>query len=98
MNYKLIFILTFFCSAIAFAQLNPQSKKVTKAFFPEYEALENITPALQKKKGFTDYEELMVFLKALVTQHPDVIKLSFIGKSQKGKKIPLVHLTATNSD
>ena len=98
MNYKLIFILTFFCSAIAFAQLNPQSKKVTKAFFPEYEALENITPALQKKKGFTDYEELMVLLNALVAQHPDVIKLSFIGKSQKGKKIPLVHLTATNSD
>jgi len=83
---------------MAFAQLNPQSKKVTKSFFPEYEALENITPALQKKKGFTDYEELMVFLNALVAQHANVIKLSFIGESQKGKKIPLVHLTATNSD
>ena len=83
---------------MAFAQLNPQSKKVTKSFFPEYEALENITPALQNKKGFTDYEELMVFLNALVAQHANVIKLSFIGESQKGKKIPLVHLTATNSD
>ena len=76
---------------MAFAQLNPQSKKVTKSFFPEYEALENITPALQNKKGFTDYEELMVFLNALVAQHANVIKLSFIGESQKGKKIPLVH-------
>ena len=98
MKYKLIFIFAFFCSAYAFAQLNPQSKKITQLFFPEFEALENVTPALQKKKGFTDYEELMAFLNALVTQHPDVIKLSFIGESQKGKKIPLLHLTAASSE
>lgn len=98
MKFKLIFIFAFFCSANAFAQLNPQSKKITKLFFPEYEALENVTPALQKKKGFTDYEELMAFLYALVKQHPDVIKLNFIGESQKGKKIPILLLTAPNSN
>lgn len=98
MKYKLIIILALFYVAVAFAQLNPQSKKITKSFFPEYEALENVTPALQKKKNFTDYVELMVYLNALVEQHPELIKLSFIGESQKGKKIPLVHLTAANSD
>lgn len=94
MTNKLIIILTLFCSATTFAQLNPQSKKVTEKFFPEFEELENITPALQKKKGFTDYEELMSFLNNLVKQHPEIIKLTFIGESQKGYKIPLVRLTA----
>ncbi|WP_296316206.1 M14 family metallopeptidase [Winogradskyella sp. UBA3174] len=94
---KLIFILVLFSSAVAFAQLNPQSKKITKTFFPDYDALEDITPALEKKKGYTDYEELISFLNALVAEHPDLIKLSFIGESQKGKQIPLVRLTASNS-
>ena len=98
MIHKLIFIILLLTSATAFAQLSPQSKKVTKTFFPEYEALENVTPALQKKKGYTNYEELMLFLNTLVEQHPDLIKLSFIGESQKGKKIPLVRLTAPNSN
>ena len=98
MKYKLLVIGLLFCSANAIAQLNPQSKKVTKIFFPDYEALENVTPALQKKKGFTDYQELMTFLNALVTKHPNLINLSFIGESQKGKQIPIVHLTKKNSN
>lgn len=81
-----------------FAQLNPQSKKITKTFFPEFEALENITPALQKKKGFTDYDELISFLTMLVEKHPTLIKLSYIGESQKGKKIPLVRVTKKNEN
>ena len=98
MIQKLFFILVLFTSVSAFAQLNPQSKKVTNTFFPDYEALENVTPALQKKKGYTDYEELMIFLNALVAEHPNLIEVSFIGESQKGKKIPMVHLTTPNSN
>ena len=94
---KIIFIFFLSISANAFAQISPQSKKITNTFFPEYEQLENITPALQKKKGFTNYEELMSFLNNLVKQHPKTIEVSFIGESQKGKQIPLVHLTTPNS-
>lgn len=80
------------------AQFSPQSKKVTEKFFPENEKIENVTPALQKKKGYTDYEELTTFLNNLVTQHPDKIKLTYIGESQKGKQIPMVFLSNQNSN
>ena len=80
-----------------FAQLNPQSKKITNTFFPDYEALENVTPALQKKKGYTNYEELMSYLKALEAQHPETLRLDFIGESQKGKRIPIVYISQNTS-
>ena len=40
------------------AQLNQEPKSITKKFFSELNNLENITPALKKKKGFTNYQEL----------------------------------------
>ncbi|MEW4922202.1 M14 family metallocarboxypeptidase [Algibacter sp. 2305UL17-15] len=98
MMIKKSFIICFLCcSALVFGQPNPQSKKITKTFFPDHEQIENVTPALQKKKGYTDYEELTSFLNKLVAQHPEKIKLSFIGESQKGKQIPMVRLTNPNS-
>lgn len=95
---KQVIILFFLCySANVLGQLNPQSKKITEKFFQDTDAIENITPALQKKKGFTDYEELITYLNKLVTQHPDKINLTYIGESQKGKQIPMVRLTNPNS-
>ena len=85
--------LVFF--AFAFAQ-NPQTKKVTEKWFPEME-IEMNTPAFQKEKGFTTYDEMMAFLDERVKSHPQLISYSFIGKSQKGKDIPLVKITAGNS-
>lgn len=73
------------------AQLNPQPKKITKEFFPDPE-LEINTPAFQKKKGFTNYEEMMNYLNDLQKKHPQLMSISFIGESQKGKKIPMVKL------
>ncbi len=84
-------------SATLWSQISPQSKKVTKTFFPDYEALDNTTPALQKKKGYTNYSELMAFLNNLVDKHPDIVQLRYIGESQKGKKIPLLSLNKTSS-
>lgn len=55
------------------------------------------TPAFQKEKGFTTYDEMMAFLDERVKSHPQLISYSFIGKSQKGKDIPLVKITAGNS-
>ncbi len=77
---------------IAFAQLNPEPKKVTKLFFPEDESVENVTPALKKKRGFTDYDELISFLKEQQNQHSDLVSIDYIGKSQKGYDIPIVYI------
>ena len=42
-----------FLPAILFAQLNPQSKKITEKFFADPN-IEINTPAFDKKKGFTN--------------------------------------------
>ena len=94
---KFIFIYIFIFSAHLWSQISPQSKKVTSSFFPDYEELENITPGLKKKKGYTNYSELMIFINDLVDQNPDLVQLQFIGESQKGKKIPLLILNNQNN-
>ena len=40
---------------------------------PDYKELLEITPALKKKKGFTNYEELMTFLTDLKNKFPDIL-------------------------
>lgn len=89
-------ILFLFISASIFGQLNPQSKKVTKKFFPDIEEVKNVTPALLKKKGFTDDEELYAFLNELAKNHPNKVQITYIGESQKGKSIPFVKMTNPN--
>ncbi len=97
-NTNYILAILFFVMQNAMAQFSPQTKKVTEKFFPENDKIEEITPALQKKKGYTNYEELIAFLDGLVAQHPDKIKLSYIGESQKGKQIPMVFLSNSNAN
>ena len=50
-----IFIFNFFATN---AQLNQEPKKITNKFFSELNDLENITPALKKKKGFTNEKKI----------------------------------------
>ena len=88
-----LFILFLISFNLVSAQLSPQSKKITEKFFKEYEELENITPALKKKKGYTNYKELIEFLNNISTTHPDKISLKYIGESAKGKKIPIMFLS-----
>lgn len=93
----ILYILIVMLSTTSFAQLlNPQSKKITEKFFPDSEAILDVTPALQKKKGFTSYKELINFIEKLVDDHTDIISFSYIGKSQKGKDIPMVKMTIPN--
>jgi hypothetical protein len=80
------------CTSLLLMQFNPQPKKITAKFFPEKTDLPNVTPALKKKKGFTNYPELIGFLEGLVKQFPDRVQLSYIGKSKKGKDIPMILL------
>jgi len=92
---SLAYLICLILSTTAFGQLlNPQSKLITDTFFPESEVILNTTPALQKKKGFTNYKELVSFLNNLVSTHPEKITLSYIGKSQKGKDIPMVNINS----
>jgi hypothetical protein len=65
---------------------------VTSLFFPEDETIEDVTPALLKKKGFTDYQEMMTFLNSQKEKHPELMSIEFIGKSQKGFDIPIVYI------
>jgi hypothetical protein len=94
-HYSIIFFL---CAINGLAQLNPQSKKITEKFFPDNDKIENSTPALQKNKGFTDYEELISFLENLKAKHSDYFSISYIGESQKGKKIPFLKITNPNTN
>ena len=96
---KYLYISFFLLGTIlAVGQPNPQSKKITNDFFPDYQELLEITPALKKKKGFTNYEELMTFLNNLKNKFPDKIEIKFIGESQKGYEIPIVFLNSENKN
>lgn len=79
-----------------YAQFSPQTKTITKTFFSDSDEVLNTTPALQKKRGFTNYKELIAFLNSTKANHPNKIRISFIGKSQKGKDIPMVNINIPN--
>jgi len=89
MRKFLLYINLIICATVV-GQISPQSKKITQKFFPEFDTISNNTPALKKKKGYTNYKELISFLENLVAQYPSRISLSYIGESQKGYKIPMV--------
>ena len=80
------------------AQLNQEPKKITKKFFSELNNLENITPALKKKKGFTNYKELLTYIEEKVLKYPEIVSSNFIGESQKGKKIPIIYIKNKNNN
>jgi hypothetical protein len=79
-----------------YGQFNPQNDEITKKFFPD-SVLDIHTPAFSKK-GFTNYDDMMLYLNKLVAEHPNEISLSFIGESQKNKKIPMVVLNKDNAN
>ncbi len=89
---RILTLLSIACFFVGTSQPIPQTKKVTEKFFPEME-IDISTPAFQKKKGFTNYEELMAFISQKVMDHPNLISYVFIGESQKGRKIPMLTLT-----
>lgn len=87
---KLIWIFIFSFTSMSWAQLmNPQPKEVTEKFFPEIEA-DIPTPAFNKKKGFTTYDEMMSFLNPLIEGNQDKVKMTYIGESQKGLQVPML--------
>ena len=94
---KLISYILIFNFMVVSAQLNQEPKKITKKFFSELNNLENITPALKKKKGFTNYKELLTYIEEKVQKYPEIVSSNFIGESQKGKKIPIIYVNKKNN-
>ena len=50
-----------------------------------------------KKKGFTNYSELIEFIEEKTNTYPDFISYKYIGSSQKGKKIPIIYVNKKNN-
>ena len=94
---KLIFFILIFKFTFVSAQLNQEPRNITKKFFSELNELENITPALKKKKGFTNYQELLNYIDEKVQNYPELVSSNFIGESQKGKKIPILHISKNSN-
>ena len=86
--FRLVFLIIFILFGYnkTHSQLNQQSKKITKTFFEDFSELENNTPALKKKKGFTNQKELSLFIDELKKNFPNLVELDYIGQTQKGKK------------
>lgn len=70
---------------------SPQDARTTQAYFKDFDIKIN-TPAFQKRNGFTKYAQMMLFLQKLASSHKDITTISFIGKSQKSRDIPMIVL------
>ena len=92
MRNSIILVISVFVLFALQAQPSPQSKKITKKFFPDSESLLPVTPALKKKRGYTNYKELISFINDLKESHPSVVSIKYIGESQKGYKIPVIQI------
>lgn len=73
-----------------------QTRKVTRTFFPDPD-IEIGTPAFRKSHGFTSYSEMMDFLHRLTSSHPDLMKLEIVGRTQKGRDIPMIRISRPGS-
>lgn len=74
-----------------------QTGKVTAKFFPNPQ-VDIDTPAFAKKHGFTTYREMMTFLHDLTTASPELIKLQIVGRTQRGRDIPMVKVSNGGTD
>jgi hypothetical protein len=77
-------------------QLSPQTKNITETFFPDILSVENVTPALKKEYGYTNYKELWDYLNDLKTNHANNFIVAYIGETQNKHKIPMVVLSNPN--
>ena len=87
---RILLILCLLLSGLPFyAQ---QTGKVTAKFFPDPQ-VDIDTPAFAKKHGFTTYREMMTFLHDLATTYPERVKLQIVGRTQRGREIPMIKVS-----
>jgi hypothetical protein len=65
-------------------------QSTTDKFFPEFQAIQKVTPALIKNTGFTNYTELIAFIEGLQRNFPTKVRITYIGNSKNGKPIPMI--------
>ncbi len=102
---RLLTLLFSVAAIILFAQPNPQSRKVTEKFFPDFD-IYMPTPAFSAVnrqndfRAFTDHEAMMEYITRKHAEHPEFLSYTYIGESQKGKSVPMLTLTnkAVRSD
>jgi len=75
--------------------VNPQSKKITEAYYPEVD-VEMTTPGVLKKKGFVTYNEMHAFLSELRVNHADWMQIDTLGYTQNGAPIARVSIADPN--
>jgi hypothetical protein len=92
-----IFIFFMALGIFLMSQFNPQTKRITEKFFPEKNEVQDVTPALKKRKGFTNYKEMIAFLEDICEKNPEYAQIEYIGKSKKGCAIPLLHIRNQSS-
>ncbi|MGL5771546.1 MAG: M14 family zinc carboxypeptidase, partial [Bacteroidales bacterium] len=90
MKKYLILLLTSLILNASFAQ---DLKRVQKKYYPNPTGLDLQTPIASKKTGYTSYKEMKKYLNELQQSNDSIMKLSVIGKTQKGKDILLVKLS-----
>ena len=92
---RILLILCLLLSGLPFyAQ---QTGKVTAKFFPDPQ-VDIDTPAFAKKHGFTTYREMMTFLHDLATTYPERVKLQIVGRTQRGREIPMIKVSKGGND
>ena len=74
-----------------------QPKKVTKKWFPNPDVRIE-TPAFSRSYGFTTYKQMMKYISNEVAVHPQQVSVKSVGKTQRGREIPMVVVTDGKSD
>lgn len=92
---KIILAILGLTSVALFSQASPQDKATTEAYFKDFN-YQIGTPAFQKSRGFTKYDEMMPFLNRIAANHRNLITMTFIGKSQKGHEVPMLTFNKAN--
>jgi hypothetical protein len=89
-KYFLTFCIVLLCTGLS-AQIQPD--QMTKKFFPEPN-FSIQTPTNQKPfdQGICTYDEMIGFLKSKVNAYPDKVRMEMIGKTPKGREIPILYL------
>lgn len=68
-----------------------QTGKVTAEYFPDPD-VEFDTPAFSRRHGFTSYDQMNAWLDELAKRNPELVTLSSVGRTQRGREIVMVRI------
>ena len=74
-----------------------QPRKVTKKWFPNPDVRIE-TPAFSRSYGFTTYKQMMRYIGSEAATHPQLVTVKTVGKTQRGRAIPLVVISDGRQD